>query len=159
MIKGKELLNYTLNQIGKDKFIAIYSLVEEIANLDDLTMKAISLIDPLSQYAFLEGVVLSMHDSDSKLIEYLKSHKLPLPIKYGWKHTVFRYDKEDLVDKCERFDNKINCYCSMFEAVNEDVCNCLDCLDSNSQVIIKKDDSSFIVDLGGVKSVFEIYEM
>lgn len=162
MLKGKELLDYTINYINpKDKFTAIYILADELVDLgDDISRRAISLLNPITQYSFLESIILEDKDCDTKLIEYLKSMKYPLPIKYGWKQTNIKSDGTQMIlDKSEWYSKKHTCYCDMFKAAMRLIENCVDCV--TDDVIKITNDGNGKVTLEALNNidVFEIYEL
>ena len=160
MLKGKGLLDYTINKInGNDKFSAIYSLADEVLELGSyLARRAISLLSPLVQYELLESALLEQPDIDSKLIEYLKSYNYPLPRRFGWKHIVHREGQEDeLIDECEWYEDRHTCYCDMFECAMETIKNAIGC--TEQEIKIKNDDDSIIIDCIGVVTEYCIYEM
>ena len=161
MLKGKELLDYTVNQINpKDKSAAIYTLADELVELgNDTVRRAISLLNPLTQYSFLESVILEDKECDEKLVEYLKSMKYPLPIRYGWREITIKNDGiETEVDKVEWFDNKHDCYLKMFKAAMQDIENCVDCC-VGELIKITNSSDKITIEAYGTKDVYEIYEI
>lgn len=161
MLKGKELLDYTINQINpKDKFTAIYALADELVELGSETARrAISLLDPLTQYSFLESVILEDKECDTKLVTYLKSMKYPLPLRYGWREITIKGDgTETEVDKVEFFDSEHDCYINMFKAAIHDIENCVDCC-KGELIKITNDLNKITIEAYGTKDVYEIYEL
>lgn len=156
MLKGRDLLGYTVNQIGGDKLLALYKIADEILGLGDVTRRAISLINPVNQYMFLEEIILEAKDSDNKLIEYLKSYNYPLPRRWGWRHKIIRDNKEEVVDTIEWYDKENDCYCSMFKTAMQEIENAVDC---SIDVHITSENRCITIDALSVKEVFEMYEM
>lgn len=58
MVKGRDLLGYAVNEMGGDKLMTLYKIADEMLDLDDITRRAISLINPYNQYCFLEEIIL-----------------------------------------------------------------------------------------------------
>lgn len=161
MLKGKDLLDYTINQIdSNDKFTAIYTLADELVEIgDDITQRAISLLNPLTQYSFLESIILEDKECDSKLVEYLKSMKYQLPIRYGWKETTIKSDgTETEVDKVDFFERKQDCYVDMFKSAMRGIENCVDCC-VGELIKITNNSDKITVEAYGIKDVYEIYEL
>lgn len=161
MLKDKDLLDYTINCINSnDKFTSIYQLADELTEIgDDITRRAISLLNPLTQYSFLESLILEDKDHNVKLTDYLKSMKYPLPVRYGWREMTIKNDgTETEVDKVEWFEDKHSCYINMFKAAMQDIENCVDCC--NGELIkITNDSNKITIDVFGIKDVYEIYEI
>lgn len=160
MLKGKELLDYTINKINeKDKLQAIYILADDILfGLNDIAKKAIKLLNPLVQYEFFETLLLEKVDLDRKIIDYLAQNSYPLPRRFGWEHIVQREGKEDeLIDRCEWYEDRHTCYCDMFECAMDTIKNCVDC--TEQEIRIKNGDDSIIIDCIGIVTKYNIYEM
>lgn len=75
MVKGRDLLGYAVNEMGGDKLMTLYKIADEMLDLDDITRRAISLINPYNQYCFLEEIILNAENSDQRLIKLLESYK------------------------------------------------------------------------------------
>lgn len=166
MLKDKDLLDYTINCIDpNDKFTAIYQLADELIEIgDDITRRAISLLNPLTQYSFLESLILEDREHNIKMLNYLKSMKYPLPVKYGWKHTsIYKDGKSELIESVKSFDDRHSCYCNMFKSVMYDIENCVDCIDDEEIKIYKEHESNYTktitLEVYGRKDIFEIYEI
>lgn len=166
MLKDKELLDYTINCINpNDKFTAIYQLADEITELgDSITRRAISLLNPLTQYSFLESLILEYELHNIKMLDYIESMNYPLPIKYGWKRTdIAATGLETIVEKNEWFDDRHSCYCDMFKSVIYHIENCVDCISDDTIKIYKErkenKTESITLEVYGTKSIFEIYEI
>lgn len=166
MLKDKDLLDYTINCINpNDKFTAIYQLANEIIEIgDDITRRAISLLNPLTQYSFLESLILEDREHNIKILNYLKSMKYPLPIKFGWKRTdIAKTGLKTTAEENEWFEDRHSCYCSMFKSAMYMIENCVDCIDDEEIKIYKESENNCLktitLEVYGTKSVFEIYEI
>lgn len=166
MLKDKDLLDYTINCIDpNDKFTAIYQLADELIEIgDDITRRAISLLNPLTQYSFLETLILEDREHNIKMLNYLKSMKYPLPIKFGWKRTdIAKTGLKTTAEENEGFDDRHSCYCNMFKSVMYHIENCVDCIADEEIKIYKERESNYTrtitLEVYGTKSVFEIYEI
>lgn len=166
MLKDKDLLDYTINCIDpNDKFTAIYQLADELIEIgDDITRRAISLLNPLTQYSFLETLILEDREHNIKMLNYLKSMKYPLPIKFGWKRTdIAKTGLKTTAEQNECFDDRHSCYCNMFKSVMYHIENCVDCIADEEIKIYKECESNYTktitLEVYGTKSVFEIYEI
>ena len=166
MLKDKDLLDYTINCIDpNDKFTAIYQLADELIEIgDDITRRAISLLNPLTQYSFLESLILEDKEHNIKMLNYLKSMKYPLPIKFGWKRTdIAKTGLKTTAEENEWFDDRHSCYCSMFKSAMYMIENCVDCIADDEIKIYKEHESNYTktitLEVYGTKSVFEIYEI
>ena len=139
MLKGIDLLGYTVNQIGGDKLLALYQIADEMLKLGDVTKRAVSLINPVNQYMFLQDIILEAENSDERLIEYLESYSYPLPRRWGWRQKRIRNEKEEIVDTIEWYDKEHDCYCSMFKSAMQEIECAIDC---GTDVHIKSDKNS-----------------
>jgi hypothetical protein len=160
MLKGIDLLGYAVNEMGGDKLMTLYKIADEMLGLDDITRRAISLINPYNQYSFLEEIILNAENSDDKLVELLESHKIAIPRRFGWKHIRIdkRTDKETTVDKIEWFDNRHQCYCDMHKNAMYEIQNCIDCHDLET-IIRTTNDTLISISCGVIESRFMLYEM
>ena len=161
MLKGKELLDYTINQIDyRDKFTAIYTLADELVGLgDDIARRAISLLNPLTQYSFLESIILEDKDSDTKLVDYIKSKDYPLPIMYGWKHIRVDDKDEQVIDESQWYEDKHKCYCQMFNDAMRLIENAVDCCSGDEIKILPEGLESITIECCKVRDVYEMLEM
>lgn len=161
MLKGKELLDYTINQIDpKDKFTAIYMLADEIVELgDDITRRAISLLNPLTQYSFLESIILEDRNCDTKLVDYIKSNGYPLPIMYGWKHIRVDDKDEQTIDESQWYEDKHKCYCQMFNDAMMLIRDAVDCCSGLEIKILSEGFESITIECCKVRDVYEMYEI
>lgn len=118
MIKGKDLLNYALGKINpNDKFHAIGILASSVLNLDRRHKNLLGFVDPLSAYEYIKKEILSLENCDELICKYLVASDLPLPYRYGWKHIMICDSEEKIIDECEWFEDKHECYCSMWKRV------------------------------------------
>lgn len=162
MLKGKELLDYTINQINpKDKFTAIYTLADELVELgNDTARRAISLLSPLTQYSFLESVILEDKECDTKLVAFLKSMKYPLPVRYGWKEVNVKSDGTQIErDRVEWYPTEHLCYCDMFKSAMQSIENSVDCVKGETIKITNDGERKITVEVFNDKDIFEIYEL
>lgn len=151
------MLDYTINQIGKEnKLAAINQFATEVLQLDKFAVAAVSLINPLSQYEFLENTIIQTDGIDDKIIEYLKKYSYPLPRRWGWKQTRIVDGNEELMDHVEWYEKEHDCYCDMFKSAMYEIRNAVDCCDDIS---IKRTKNTITIDAIGVKEIFENYEM
>lgn len=91
MMKGRDLLGYTLNSMGGDKLVNMLAIAEEMGLIEcgSVASRAISLINPVNQYCLLEEIIVEAEGADEKLVEILKEHHIEVPRRYGWRtHPV-----------------------------------------------------------------------
>lgn len=160
MLKGKELLDYAINKIDeKNKLQAIHILADDILlEFNEITKRAISLLNPIIQYEFIEKLLLEKLDIDRLIIDYLTEYSYPLPKRFGWKHVVLKEDsEEELIDECEWYEDKHKCYRDMYKSAFQTIEHCIDCV--TEAVIISNDGESITIGCGGSTIKYYIYEM
>lgn len=160
MLKGKELLDYAVNKIDeKNKLQAIHILADDIVlGFNDIAKRAISLLNPITQYGFIEELLLEKLDIDRLIIDYLTENSYPLPERFGWKHVVLREDsEEELIDECGWYENKHKCYCDMYKRALQTIEHCIDCV--TKEVTISNDGENITIGCGGSTIKYYIYEM
>lgn len=159
MVKGRDLLGYAVNEMGGDKLMTLYKIADEMLDLDDITRRAISLINPYNQYCFLEEIILNAENSDKRLIELLESYKIAIPRRFGWKHIRIdkRTNEETIVERLEWYDNQHECYCSMHKNAMYEIRNCIDCHDLETTIHTTNDIIS--ISCGVIETKFMLYEM
>lgn len=158
MLKGQELISYTLNQMGGDKYMTLYNMLEEIAGVDTSSplWRAITLINPVDGFRFIQDMILELEDSDNRIMEYLKSYKKPLPKRWGWKRTIVQDGKENVCETVEWYEDRHKCYCDMFKSAMIEIHNAVDCI---SDVRITNKDDCITIETSMMKDIFELYEM
>lgn len=154
-----DLIGYTVNAMGGDKLVNLKTIVEELIGLDDITSRAISLINPYDQYKFLEDTIIRIDDVNDKLKEFMKSHDIATPVKYGWKHTEYLNGNEHRSEKDEWYSDKYACYREMHKSAMEIIKNAIDCLDEVPITIITKTIKNITIKAGNFEDVYELYEM
>lgn len=163
MLKGRDLIGYILNNMKGDKLVNMFTIAEEIGLFDGntITSRAISLINPYNQYCFLEDIILQPEDSDQKLIDFLTSHHIPLPVKYGWRRTGYLdgNKRDDDKDGCEWYDDKYACYRDMHEDAMQLIQNAMDCLEGTPITITKSKIERITIKAGVFEDIYELYEM
>lgn len=159
MLKGKELLDYAVNKIDeKNKLQAIYILADDILfGFNEITKRAISLLNPIIQYEFIEKLLLEKLDIDRLIIDYLTEHSYPLPKRFGWKHVVQREDsEEELIDESEWYEERHKCYCDMYKLAMITIKNAVD---GCEEIHIISQNAFISIEANSTKEVFELYEM
>lgn len=163
MLKGRDLIGYTLNNMKGDKLTNMLVIAEEMGLFDGgtITTRAISLINPYNQYRFLEDIILEAKDSDQKLIDFLQSNGIALPLRYGWKHISFANGerRDDDKDGCEWYDDKYACYRDMHEDSMRLIRDAMDCLKGTPITITKNNIERITIKAGVFEDIYELYEM
>lgn len=160
-MKGRDLIGYAVNAMGGDKLVNLMTIFEELTrgDIDELTKRAISLINPYNQYCFLEDSILGIKDYDKKIKELLKSYKIEIPVKYGWRHTCYNGSVEQKREEDEWYSDKYACYRAMHKDAMQIIQNAMDCLQDIPITIVTNDIFSINVTAGSFKDVYELYEM
>lgn len=160
MMTGRDLIGYAVNEMDGDKLTNLKTIVEELIGLDDITSRAISLINPYNQYGFLEEMILEIDDVDNKIKNLLKSYNIPVPLRYGWKHVSIYSDGHDVEQNREEwYDNEFDCYRAMYGSAMNLIGNAIDCLYESPITIISKGTEGITISSESCKDVFELYEM
>lgn len=162
MITGRDLLGYATNVMDGDKLANLFTIAEELGLIEggSITSRAISLINPYNQYSFLEEIILDAEDSDKKIAELLKSYNIPLPVRYGWKHTAFLHGKQQSFEEYEWYEDKYACYREMHKSAMQIIQNAMDCLDETPITIItNKIERITIKAEDSFEDIYELYEM
>lgn len=161
MITGRDLIGYTLNNMSGDKLTNLCVIAEEIGQIESssITRRAISLINPYNQYRFLEDIILEAEDFDKKLTDFLNSHSIPLPVKYGWRHTCYYGEDKPTTDWNEWYDDKCACYRLMYKDAMEVINDTIDSNDNIPVTVVARGMESITIECGDVKDVYELYEM
>ena len=154
-----DLIGYAVNSMGGDKLTNLMTILEEIVGLDEITSRAISLINPHNQYKFLEDEILRIDDCGNKLKSLLKSYNIDIPIKYGWRHTEFLNGEEKQKDGEDWYDDKYDCYRAMHKSVMQIIENAIDCLDEVPITIVTKKLERITIKAGSFEDVYELYEL
>lgn len=156
MLRGKQLIDYTVNRIGGDKLKALHTLVDEVVgHFDNDTEELMKLVNPYDLYQFLEGRILNQTYYDEQIIKFLKKRDIPLPRMWGWKHIQEGID--GVIDENDRFNDKDKCYCDMYVMAIHITKNAID-LDGEAKVVAKYP-NSITVEGKESKHVFTVYEM
>lgn len=155
----RDLIGYAVNSMGGDKLTNLKTILEDIVGLDEITSRAISLINPYNQYKFLEDEILRIDDCENKLKELLKSYNINIPIKYGWSHTEFVDGKGKLRDGEDWYDDKYDCYRAMYKSAMQIIENAIDCLDEVPITIDTKKLERITIKAGSFEDVYELYEL
>lgn len=159
MLKGRELIGYILNEMeGSDKFVNLMTIAEEVVKIDEITKSAISLINPINQFAFVEDLILGVPDYEEKLKEFMKSYYIPLPIRWAWKHYHINQEGDkQLMDEDSMFDGTHACYRSMYKSVMHALSNLVDfCKDDEFKV--SKTEYSIKIEAFGCIEDFTMFE-
>ena len=160
MLKGKELLDYTLNKINrKSKFEAIIELSSHIIGLDEKNKTLLSLANKIDAYDYLFNEILALENSDEILCKYLKDNNYHKPIRWGWKHLGIFEGEEELVDYCEWFEDRHECYRSMWKSMLYTAENAIDMSCEHPLTVTSKSDEWFRLDSDGLVNLFTIYEI
>ena len=159
MLKGKDLLDYTISQIGGDKLQALKLLHEDIYGGGKTFREIMELVNPIVLYKYLEDTILS-DDGDVYLINYLEEHSYPLPRIFGWRHTRIESDgnKKEL-DKIEWYEDKHKCFCDMYKSAMTTIDNAVCGISGETIKITPIGMESITIEAYGSKDVFEVYEM
>lgn len=157
----RDLLGYAVNAMGGDKLVNLMTILEELSDkdIDNLTRRAISLINPYNQYSFLEDSILGIQDYESKLKELLKSYKIEIPVKYGWRHTSYINGEQRNIEDDEWYSDKYACYRAMHKDAMQIIQNAMDCLSDIPITIDKHDIYRISIKAGSFEDVYELYEM
>lgn len=161
MLKGYDLIGYAVNAMGGDKLVNLMTILEEISDndLSDLTRRAISLINPYNQYSFLEESILNIKDCESKIKDLLKSYKIDVPIKYGWRHVSYHNGKQRDIDEHEWYNERHVCCSEMHKDVRQTIQAAMDCLVDIPITINQSDGARICIEAGSFKDIYELYEM
>lgn len=155
MLKGKQLIDYTVNQIGGDKLIALRTLVDEvIGHFDDDTNELMDLVNPYDLYQFLEKRIVNQTYYEEQIRKFLEKRGILLPIMWGWKHDQEGYG---IIYENDGFKDKHECYCNMHKFAIEAVKSGID-LHEEIRVRAKYPDS-IIIESDESKHIFTVYEM
>ena len=84
MLKGKELLDYTLDKINrKSKLHAIGELASQLLNFDEKHKMLLCLANKIDAYEYLVKEILALENSDDILKAYLEATP-PRPTESGF---------------------------------------------------------------------------
>ena len=155
----RDLIRYAVNSMGGDKLTNLMTILEEIVGLDEITSRAISLINLHNQYKFLEDEILRVEDCENKLKELLKSYNIDIPIKYVWRHTEFLNGEEKQKEGEDWFDDKYDCYRAMYKSAMQIIEKAIDCLDDIPITINIHKIERITIEAGSFKDVYELYEI
>lgn len=159
MIKGRDLLGYAVNSMKGDKLDNLYTIAAELHDLNDITRRAISLINPVNQYSFLEDLIVNTENSEVCIKDFLESYGIKLPNRYGWRYRQIDTDgTENILDKDEWYEDKHQCYCKMFKVAMISIENAVDCC-HGEEINITTTETSIQMNVYGMTDIFEIYEM
>lgn len=160
-MEGRDLIGYAVNSMGGDKLTNLMTIFEELSenNIDEVTRRAISLINPYNQYGFLEDSILAIKDYKNKIIELLKSYKIEIPVKYGWRHTSYCNGEKKEDENYDFFDDKYACYRDMHKDAMQTIVNAMDCLKDIPITILQNDIYKISIDAGVFTDIYELYEM
>ena len=160
MLKGKELLDYTLDKINrKSKLHAIGELASQLLNFDEKHKMLLCLANKIDAYEYLVKEILALENSDDILKAYLEEHNYPAPIRWGWKYVRYQEDEQDVVDYCEWFEDKHQCYCSMWKRMREHLENAVDMSSIEHPLTVMSGDGWVKFDRQGVTDLYTIYEI
>ena len=160
MLKGKELLDYTLNKINrKNKFEAIIELASQFLGLDKKHKTLLLLANKIDAYEYLFEEIMALENVDEVLKKYLEEHNYPAPIRWGWKHLRIFEDKEDLIDDCEWFEDRHDCYRSMWKNMLYTAENAIDMSCECPLTVTSKSREWFKLESDGLVNLFTIYEI
>ena len=160
MLKGKELLDYTLNKINrKSKFEAIMELSSHIIDLDEKHKKLLLLANKIDAYEYLFEEIMALENLDEVLKKYIEEHNYPAPIRWGWKHLRIFEDKEDLIDECEWFEDRHECYRSMWKNMRYTAENAIEMSCECPLTVTSKSGEWFKLESDGLVYLFTIYEI
>lgn len=109
----------------------------------------------------MEECILSVENYKEKIEAILKSYKIPLPVKYGWKRTGYLNGekREDDKDGDEWYDDKYACYRDMHKNAMQIIQKAMDCLDEVPITILTNKIERISVKAGSFEDIFEMYEM
>lgn len=161
-MESRDLLGYAVNAMGGDKLTNLFTIAEELGLIEggSVASRAIGLINPYNQYSFLEEIILDTNDSDKRIKELLKSYKIELPVRYGWKRTTYLNGEIDKVEEDEWYDDKYACYRAMHRNAMDLIQNAMDCLDETPITIVTNKIERISVKAGdSFEDVYELYEM
>lgn len=158
MMKGRDLLGYTLNSMGGDKLVNMLAIAEEMGLIEggSVASRAISLINPVNQYCLLEEIIVEAEGADEKLVEILKEHHIEVPRRYGWKTTSYMNGEVRDTDSVEWYKDRNVCYRAMHERMMDLLENAIDC--RASPVTVTSSEDCITIETGTFKDEFELYE-
>lgn len=158
MMKGRDLLGYTLNSMGGDKLVNMLAIAEEMGLIEggSVASRVISLINPVKQYCLLEEIIVEAEGADEKLVEILKEHHIEVPRRYGWKTTSYMNGEVRYTDSVEWYKDRNVCYHAMHERMIDLLENAIDC--SAIPVTVTSSEDCITIETGIFKDEFELYE-
>lgn len=160
MLKGKELLDFTLNKINrKNKLYAISELASQLLNFDEKHKMLLCLANKIDAYEYLVKEILALENFDDIIRQYLEQHDYPVPIRWGWKEVRYQDGKEKIVDYCEWFEDKHQCYCSMWEQAKYHLENAADMSSIEHPLVVMSGDEWVKFESQGVTELYTIYEI
>ena len=161
MLKGKELLDYTLDKINrKSKLHAISELAPKLLDLDERHRMLICLANKIDAYEYLFKEILALENSDELLVRYLEEHNYPAATRWGWKHIRIIDSREEVLDECEWFENKRECYCSMWKSVIHLAEYAIELSSTENPLVVTSHDIDWVrFEKEGVVNLFTVYEI
>lgn len=159
MIKGRDLLGYAVNSMGGDKLNNLYTIAEELHDLNEITRRAISLINPVNQYSFLEDLIVNTENFEVRIKNILETYGIKIPNRYGWRYRQIESDgKEVIIEEDEWYEDKHQCYCKMFKTAMISIENAVDCC-HGEEIKITTTNESIQMKVFELTDIFEMYEM
>lgn len=160
MLKGKELLDYTLNKINrKSKLHAISELAPKLLDLDERHMMLICLANKIDAYEYLFKEILALENSDELLVRYLEEHNYPAATRWGWKEIRYQDGEEQIVDECEWFEDKHECNHNMWKNAKHHLENAADMSSIEHPLTVMSGEGWVKFEMQGVTELYTIYEI
>jgi hypothetical protein len=158
MMKGRDLLGYTLNSMGGDKLVNMLAIAEAMGLIEggSVASRAISLINPVNQYCLLEDIIVEAEGADEKLVDILKERDIEVPRRYGWKTTSYMNGEVRDTDSVEWYKDRNVCYRAMHERMMDLLESAIDCC--VSPVTVTRLEDCITIETGTFKDEFELYE-
>lgn len=152
-------MRYAVDAMGGDKLTNLMNIAEVVVGLDKATHRIISLASPYSQYCLLEDIILAAEDMDKRLCDMLTELNIPLPVKYGWRRVTYTNGEKYGEDTNEWFEDKHNCYASMYKDAMRLIGDAIGCLNDSAITITSKGFEGITVTSEAFKDVYELYEI
>lgn len=156
MLKGKKLLEYTATVAHNDYLEGLKLLATDILGFSLDALRLCNLVNPIALSEHIGKLLLEVPNLDECLVDYLERKNIPLPERWGWRHTCPWREEPEVH---EWYKEKHLCYDAMYRRIHESID---DAWDSTSEPIIVQandDNTVMTVTVGDHVETFELYEM